>query len=200
MQNGIRWWVWISGGLIAIGGFGAWATVFVVSVDGTQGDGWFVIVGGVVGGVLAYTARRSRWASVSALLAGVVGVAVTAHDFSHLESAINHSGPFAPVVHVGWGLIVALLASISMALAGLVGLAQGPEPVGVPAATQQPQTTYVPVPASRPLKVCPDCAEEVQQAARVCRFCGHQFADSPAADPLDVAVPQPPGDAAPDLT
>ncbi len=25
------------------------------------------------------------------------------------------------------------------------------------------------------IKVCPDCAETVQAAARVCRFCGHRF-------------------------
>ena len=27
-----------------------------------------------------------------------------------------------------------------------------------------------------PLKVCPECAERVKAAARVCRFCGHRFA------------------------
>ena len=26
-------------------------------------------------------------------------------------------------------------------------------------------------------KVCPDCAETVKAAARVCRFCGHRFED-----------------------
>jgi hypothetical protein len=25
------------------------------------------------------------------------------------------------------------------------------------------------------MKVCPDCAESVQPAARICRFCGHTF-------------------------
>jgi hypothetical protein len=28
---------------------------------------------------------------------------------------------------------------------------------------------------SRSKKTCPECAEQVQQAARVCRFCGHRF-------------------------
>jgi hypothetical protein len=29
--------------------------------------------------------------------------------------------------------------------------------------------------ASDPVKVCPDCAERVKAAARICRFCGHRF-------------------------
>jgi hypothetical protein len=28
---------------------------------------------------------------------------------------------------------------------------------------------------SRSKKTCPECAEQVQKAARVCRFCGHRF-------------------------
>ncbi|WP_367314451.1 zinc ribbon domain-containing protein [Burkholderia gladioli] len=27
-------------------------------------------------------------------------------------------------------------------------------------------------------KQCPQCAESVKYAAKVCRFCGHQFGDS----------------------
>jgi ribosomal protein L40E len=30
-----------------------------------------------------------------------------------------------------------------------------------------------------PMKVCPDCAESVQPAARICRFCGYEFAPAP---------------------
>ncbi|UGS38847.1 zinc ribbon domain-containing protein [Capillimicrobium parvum] len=29
--------------------------------------------------------------------------------------------------------------------------------------------------ADRPTKICPDCAEEVLEAARKCRFCGYRF-------------------------
>ena len=31
-------------------------------------------------------------------------------------------------------------------------------------------------------KLCPDCAEEVKEAARVCRFCGYRFAPPSAAE------------------
>jgi hypothetical protein len=33
----------------------------------------------------------------------------------------------------------------------------------------------------QPKRVCPDCAEKVQQRALVCRFCGFRFTD--LADP-----------------
>jgi hypothetical protein len=166
---------------MVLGGFTPWATVLFISVNGTQGDGWFLIVAGALAGVLAYTARRSRWAGVSALLAGVVGVGVTAYDLSHLEHAISHSGPFGSVVHVGWGLVVGLIASISMGFAGLVALVQGSGQAEAPVATAPPVVTDAPVPADSSLgKICPDCAEEVQKAARICRFCGHQFEDGEA--------------------
>jgi ribosomal protein L40E len=31
------------------------------------------------------------------------------------------------------------------------------------------------------MKVCPECAESVQPAARICRFCGYEFAPRPGA-------------------
>jgi hypothetical protein len=36
-------------------------------------------------------------------------------------------------------------------------------------------------PADIAMKICPDCAESVQPAARVCRFCGYEFAPRPPA-------------------
>jgi uncharacterized protein UPF0547 len=32
------------------------------------------------------------------------------------------------------------------------------------------------------MKVCPDCAESVQPAARICRYCGYEFAPPRATD------------------
>jgi hypothetical protein len=127
MQRGIRWWVWCSAGLMVVGAFGAWATIGSVSVGGTVGDGWFVILAGALGAGLSYAMRGSRSAGAWPIIGGAVGLAVTAYDRSHLESFINHGGAVAqPPVQVGWGLSVALIASISMAIAGVVSLVQRP--------------------------------------------------------------------------
>ena len=42
-------------------------------------------------------------------------------------------------------------------------------------------------------KVCPDCAEDVKAAARVCRFCGFRFdaGDEPAVVPAALAAESP---------
>ena len=32
------------------------------------------------------------------------------------------------------------------------------------------------------LKTCPDCAETIHAAAKVCRFCGHRFEESPGSE------------------
>jgi Domain of unknown function (DUF4190)/Uncharacterised protein family UPF0547 len=58
----------------------------------------------------------------------------------------------------------------------------------------EPQADAV-VPGSVPgTKVCPMCAEEVKEAAVVCRFCGHQFSGPPIAPSGQAALPalQPP--------
>lgn len=128
MGQRVQWWVLGSGALMLIGAFGPWASVLAMSVGGTDGsnDGWLVVAAAVIGGGLCYVARRGRWAGVWALLGGVVGSAVTVYDRGNVQDAIDRGGAFAQaLVHVGWGLNLALIASLSMALAGVVALVQG---------------------------------------------------------------------------
>ena len=48
-------------------------------------------------------------------------------------------------------------------------------------------------PAAVTVKTCPDCAEQVQAAARICRYCGHKFDTASAgagASPPPVSAPR----------
>ncbi len=127
MERRIQIWVWVSAGFMLVGGFGPWATVFGVSVDGTNGDGWIVIGAGLFGGALCYFVRSNRWAGIWAIVGGVVGLGTTGYDRGHIQDAINKGGAFAQaLMHVGWGLNLGLLASLSMLIAGAVGALRKP--------------------------------------------------------------------------
>jgi hypothetical protein len=67
-----------------------------------------------------------------------------------------------------WGLLLGWLGVIIVAcLSDKRSDAHQLQP-GHPVSLPQPQSG----------KTCPDCAETVQPAARVCRFCGHRFEGS----------------------
>jgi hypothetical protein len=135
MQQRIQWWVLGSGVLMLIGAFGPWVTVLGISVSGTDGsnDGWLVVAVAAIGGGLYYAMRRRRDAGVWPLLGGLAGLAVTAYDRENLQAA----GVFAGVLQVGWGLNLALIASVSMAVAGVFAIIQARRsaPAAVPPAT-----------------------------------------------------------------
>jgi hypothetical protein len=120
--KGVRGWVLCSAALMVVGAFGPWVKALGISVGGTDGsnDGWFVVGAAALGGLLFYLGR-GRSGAVWALLAGVVGTGVTLYDRSNVQNAIDKGGVFAQaIVQIGWGLNLALIASISMAIAGAV--------------------------------------------------------------------------------
>ena len=132
MLSRVQWWVLGSGVLMVVGAFGPWATVFQVSIRGTDGsnDGWLVVAVAAIGGGLYYVLRRRSDAGVWPLLAGLAGLAVTVVDRQDLTIL-----GFAGVVHVGWGLNLALAASISMALAGVFALVRARRSAPAPTST-----------------------------------------------------------------
>jgi len=129
---------------MAIGSVGPWLKDGGAYGGGgiQYGDVWLVLVAAIVGAVVLIVWSQRRLAGVAALLAGLVGLAVTLYDREHLRRFI----PLPPGVHlfapgflqVGWGLYLALVASFSFALCGLVWLlthADSPESSGPASAT-----------------------------------------------------------------
>jgi hypothetical protein len=153
MRQGIQWWALGSGVLMVIGAFGPWVTAFAISVSGTDGsnDGWLVVAAAVIGGGLLYAMRQRKSAGVWALLGGVAGLAVTAYDRGNVQNAIDRGGAFAQAVaHVGWGLNLSLLASLSMAIAGLVALIQARSAADATPSAPSSAPPSVATPASAP--------------------------------------------------
>jgi hypothetical protein len=133
----IFWWLLASAGLMVIGAFGPWVKALGLSVSGTDAgnDGWLVVGAAVVGGGLFLLRRESKAAGIWAILGGAVGAATTIYDRSRVTDAIEDGGEFAAaLVQVGWGLNVAMIASISFAVAGLVWFLKYDEAAVAPAA------------------------------------------------------------------
>jgi hypothetical protein len=126
--------------------------------------GVYTVMGGIVGvggGALIGLALQS--AGVVALIGGVVGAVI---------------GYFIGDARVVWLRLQAELA--------LCQVAAEENSRAVRQATVRPGG----LPAARPSKACPECAEEVPPAARVCRQCGHRFDPStiPVAAPVAVTA------------
>jgi hypothetical protein len=121
-------WGLLSALLMAFGSVGPWLEVGRVTWGGVeQGHVWLVLVVAVAGAALLIAWRRHRAAGVAALVSGVVGVGIALYDRSHwgVFSPISprpDTGYFVGPVHLGWGLYLALFASLSFALCGLVWL------------------------------------------------------------------------------
>lgn len=133
-------WVTVAGAaLMVIGGFGPWATLLgLASVSGTHGDGWFLIVGGVVaGGLLArQITGGGRWPMiVVALLIGLAGAAIATSDLSDINSLAGDT-LLGDAVDPGWGLYASLLGSLGLAVAAALTLAW--QPYSAPAAPAAP--------------------------------------------------------------
>lgn len=125
MTQGMLIWALASAGLVVIGAFGPWAKVLVISINGTDAshDGWVVACAAFFGGLLVYARRATPSAGSWALLAGIVAMLPALYDRQHLTRWISNGGPLTQAfVHVGWGLNLVIVASISLAICGVTGL------------------------------------------------------------------------------
>jgi hypothetical protein len=147
-RSGLQAWVLGSAAVMVLGSFGPWIKALGQSVSGVDGsnDGWFVIALAAIGGLLFYASRSHRAAGVWAILGGAGGLAITIHDRTRVQHAIDQGGALTKALaSVGWGLNVALIASGSMVLSGLISLAQ----TNTPQAAPQPASEMSP-PSSPP--------------------------------------------------
>lgn len=154
-RQGLQIWVLVSVALMLLGAFGPWVKALGQSVGGTDGsnDGWFVVAAAGLAGLLFYLARTRRVAGIWPLLGGIGGLGVTLYDRNNIHDAISGNALAQALVQVGWGLNLAVIASASLTLAGLVWLLKSSEtatanvsaePVTVPAAVLPPDPPAIP--------------------------------------------------------
>ena len=121
-QQAFFGWVVCSAGLMVVGAFGPWVELLGLTARGTDSgnDGWLVIAVAVVAGAIFLWQRRTIRAGAAAIAGGVLGAIITIYDRSNVGDAAGESGQVGELVQVGWGLSLAVVASISLAIAGVV--------------------------------------------------------------------------------
>jgi len=118
-------WVEVSAALMVVGVFGTWVHVGADGVSGSSSGnhGWVVLTTAVLAAGVFWFRRRTRSAGVYVALIGAVAVAAVVYDRTHLASAIGGGSVVAASAQAGWGLEVALVASLSLTVAGATWVA-----------------------------------------------------------------------------
>jgi hypothetical protein len=111
---------------MVIGGFGPWATAFgALSVAGTNGDGWFLIIGGLAAGALLlwHASKPRGWKIIVMTVIGLICVIVAAIDLANISTV---AGTSDGLVSPAWGIYVCLLSSIGLLAAGIYTVVKRP--------------------------------------------------------------------------
>jgi uncharacterized membrane protein YeaQ/YmgE (transglycosylase-associated protein family) len=129
-RPGIFWWTAVSALLMIVGGFGPWASVGAVTIKGTDGgDGWFLIVPGLLAGFLLFrqvTKPDARWPMILTAVLGAIGALVAVVDLSDINDLASETAFFGDLVDTGWGLYLSLVASLSLIAAAIATLVRRP--------------------------------------------------------------------------
>jgi hypothetical protein len=127
-------WVLGSAAAMVLGAVSPWMKVFGISSRGIDGinDGWLVVIAAVTGGA-AFLWKRDPAAAGVVIGCGCLGGAIAIYDRVLIGDTASESGGF---IQVGWGVNLAIIASISFAAAGLVWILKSEgatAPAGSPA-------------------------------------------------------------------
>ncbi len=144
-KAGILAWALLSAGLMAIGAFGPWLNALgVLSLTGwdvQKKEAGALITIALLGGLMVFLGRTTSSAGVWALFAGLAGLVLTVWEHHRITSALGGVDPRyqtleKALIHIGWGLDLAIAASISLMLAGLASF------FFEPAGRREPATGY----------------------------------------------------------
>lgn len=127
-----RLYILISAGVAILGSLLPWASLNAgafgsYSVNGYQGDGWFVIIAAIVSIVLAclnnMNKAMSKGFSIGVIVAGAIATLVTLINLFSVNKYVSNFGGYG--VSIGFGLILSLLASIALVVTGLLAMSGG---------------------------------------------------------------------------
>ncbi|RIK43771.1 MAG: hypothetical protein DCC58_09140 [Chloroflexi bacterium] len=108
--------------LVVVGSIGPWATIFLGSISGLDGDGRLTFFLGIVAGIVALLriAQPTRRRALAWLAAGVFTVAavISIYDWSNLQQVADSSS--IAIIRVGWGLQLTAIAAVAGALVAFV--------------------------------------------------------------------------------
>lgn len=122
----------ISAGVAILGSLLPWASLNAgsfgsYSVNGYQGDGWFVIIAAIVSIVLAclnnMNKAMSKGFSIGVIVAGAIATLVTLNSLFNVNKYMSNFGGYG--ISIGFGLILAILASIALVVTGLLAMSGG---------------------------------------------------------------------------
>lgn len=127
-----RLFILISAGVAILGSLLPWASINAgafgsYSMNGYQGDGWFVIIAAIVSIVLACLNNMNKAMpkgfSIGVIVSGAIATLVTLINLFNVNKYMSNFGGYG--ISIGFGLILALLASIALVVTALLAMSGG---------------------------------------------------------------------------
>lgn len=106
-----RWWLIGTGVLMAVGTFLAWVQAGIISVAGTDGDGIFTLIGGVIVALVGVANRASIITGLGTLIVAGFSMWIVINIFGNFDTV--------DIGSIGSGLYLTGLASLFAAISGL---------------------------------------------------------------------------------